>query len=87
MEETNAIGGFPGQPLSNTYNSSWKNHPNLSYVNLQCQNFSQGAMNGLPGYNQQRNQQYQNRQQLAATGTMLVDELIKTLVTGQTQLQ
>ena len=86
-EEANALGGFPGQPLSNSYNSSWKNHPNLSYGNQQHQNFSQGAMNGPPGYNQQWNQQHQNRQQPAAAGNTSVDELIKTLVTGQTQLQ
>ena len=42
-------------------------------------------MNGPPGYNQQRNQQYQNRQQSATAGNMSVDELIKTLVMGQTQ--
>ena len=34
-EEANALGGFLGQPLSNTYNSSWKNHPNMSYGNQQ----------------------------------------------------
>ena len=44
-------------------------------------------MNGPPGYNQQKNQQYQNRQQPGAIGNTSVDELIKALVTGQTQLQ
>ena len=33
VEEANAIRGFPGQPLSNTYNPIWKNHPSLSYGN------------------------------------------------------
>ena len=87
VEEANAIGGFPGQPLSNTCNSSWKNHSNLSYGNQQRHNFSQGAMNGPPRYNQQGNQQFQNRQQPAATGNTSVNELIKALVIGQTQLQ
>ena len=55
VEEANTIGGFLGQPLSNTYNPSWENYPILSYENQQRQKFSQSTMKSLPGYNQQRN--------------------------------
>ena len=41
IEQVNAAGGFPRQPqrkydpYSSTYNSGWRDHPNLSYGNPQ----------------------------------------------------
>nr|XP_023895404.1 uncharacterized protein LOC112007302 [Quercus suber] len=41
IEQVNTAGGFPGQPqrkydpYSSTYNSGWRDHPNLSYGNPQ----------------------------------------------------
>ena len=46
-------------PFSQSYNPSWKNHPNLSCKNANRQNF---APANLQGYRPQGNAQYQQQQ-------------------------
>ena len=46
-------------PFSQSYNRSWRNHPNLSYKNANQQNF---APANLQGYRPQGNAQYQQQQ-------------------------
>ena len=86
IEQVNAAGGFPGQPqrkydpYSSTYNSGWKDHPNLSYVNPQV---NQPATQNCP-ICQQYKRPYPTRQQPGQTSNsgMSLEDIVKSLATN-----
>ncbi|XP_031272549.1 uncharacterized protein LOC116131037 [Pistacia vera] len=88
-EQANAMGGYQGQkrqrydPFSNTYNSGWMDHPNLSYGGNQ-----QAAIpNNPPGFPYLRAPQpYQARPQNVSQGKSFED-LVNSLATSSLQFQ
>ncbi|XP_027062680.1 uncharacterized protein [Coffea arabica] len=81
----NMTGGVPAprrqyDPHSNTYNPSWKDHPNFSYDNRPQNSFS----NRPPGFRQP----WQPKPQpLSSNSGSSLEEIVKSLVTTTTQLQ
>ncbi|XP_022872320.1 uncharacterized protein LOC111391352 [Olea europaea var. sylvestris] len=59
FEEVSYAQNFQRQqnnPFSNTYNPSWKNHPNFSWSNNQGQEQGRSNQNKSPGFQQQQQQ-------------------------------
>ena len=64
-EQVNAVGGFQDQngfqrkydPLSDTYNMGWRDHPNFSYGGNQQAVEPNATVNHPPGFFQPRQQQ------------------------------
>ena len=91
IEQVNAAGGFPGQmqrkydPYLSTYNPGWRDHPNLSYGNLQV---NQPATQNYP-ICQQYKQPYPLRQQPGQTSNsgMSLENFVKSLATNTFQFQ
>ena len=87
----NVVGGFPGQPqrkydpYSSTYNSGWRDHPNLSYGNPQV---NQPMTQNRP-ICQQYKQPYPPRQQSSQTSNsgMSLKDIVKSLATNTLQFQ
>ena len=91
IEQVNVASGFPGQlqrkydPYSSTYNSGWRDHPNLSYGNPQV---NQPTTQNRP-ICQQYKQPYPPRQQLGQTSNsgMSLEDIVKSLATNTLQFQ
>ena len=81
-QQANAIGGFPRQPqrkynpYSNTYNPSWRDHPNFRYGN-----------NSAPNWHQQQYQPRPPQQIEAPKSGMSFDDIVKALATNTQQFQ
>ena len=91
IEQVNVASGFPGQlqrkydPYSSTYNSGWRDHPNLSYGNPQV---NQPTTQNRP-ICQQYKQPYSPRQQPGQTSNsgMSLEDIVKSLATNTLQFQ
>ncbi|XP_027166731.1 uncharacterized protein LOC113766775 [Coffea eugenioides] len=83
-EQVNMAGGVPAprrqyDPYSNTYNSGWRDHPNLSYGNRQQGSFP----NRPPGFHQP----WQPKSQPSSSNSgSSLEDLVKSLATTTTQL-
>ncbi|XP_063948091.1 uncharacterized protein LOC135152186 [Daucus carota subsp. sativus] len=85
LEDVNAI-GFGNQganQFSNTYNSRWKDHPNLRYGN------TNNALNGFQFQNNSAPSGFLQRGQVpqSSNNDNTIEKLLSKLVDGQTEMQ